>query len=170
MPSLNLAQAGEPDGGLAWWLKPLHEVPLDAGPKSGCSARGHAPFHAVQMKGWCGRWERAAAATVRRGAAAKSVEELDSHWRGRIYGLLIQVQVNTNRLKVLNGAQEVDQRSSEPVDRPCHHNIELPAARIFKQKIKAGPIGAPLRATDAGVIVDPHHLPASPLSDLTKFA
>jgi hypothetical protein len=75
------------------------------------------------------------------------------HWRGRIDSLLIQVQVDANRLKVLDGAQQVDQRSSEPVDCPGHGHIELPAARFLKQEIKAGPIGATFRATDTGIVV-----------------
>ena len=50
-------------------------------------------------------------------------------------GLLIKVEIDANDLEVLDGAEEVDQRSTEPVNGPRHYNIEVVPAGILEHVI-----------------------------------
>ena len=43
--------------------------------------------------------------------------------------------------------EQVDQRAAEPIDNPCHDDIELAAAGISEQGIEAWPLIAPLGAS-----------------------
>jgi len=57
-----------------------------------------------------------------------------------------------------------------PIDRPRHHHIEFPAARILEHQIEAWPLGTSLGAADALVLEGGYDVPTAALGDLTEFA
>jgi hypothetical protein len=83
------------------------------------------------------------------GEGAGHLEQQLARRGGGIDRLLVQVEIDADGLKVLDGAQQVDRRSAEPVDGPCHDDIELASAGILEQGIEAGPLISSLGATDA---------------------
>ena len=83
--------------------------------------------------------------------------------------LLIKVEVDADRLEVLDGAQQIDQRPAKPINRPGHHDVELAPAGILEHRVKARALVAPLGAADAGVAVGRDHGPAPALCDLPEF-
>src|SRR6185295_1236104 len=91
--------------------------------------------------------------------------------RGRgIDRLLVEVEIDANRLEMLDRAKQVDQRSAKPVNRPRLDDIELALAGILGQAIEAWPLIPSLSAANAGIAVDLGHLPAAALGDLPELA
>jgi hypothetical protein len=60
--------------------------------------------------------------------------------------LLVDVEIGTNRLEVLDHPQEVDEGPPKSVNRPGHDNIEVSAAGVLEHPIQAGAILAALSA------------------------
>jgi hypothetical protein len=88
----------------------------------------------------------------------------------RVDRLLIEVQVDAIMLERLDGAEQVDQRTAQPVDSPGHHDVKSTPLGILEQLVKAGPGLAALRAADAGVSVLLDDFPASALGNPMQFA
>jgi hypothetical protein len=84
--------------------------------------------------------------------------------------LLIQVEINADSLKMLNRAEQIDQRAAEPINGPRHDDVEPAPAGIFEQRIEAGPLLSSLGAADAGIALDLGHLPPAALGDLPELA
>src|SRR6516164_4307379 len=103
------------------------------------------------------------------GKGARDLKHKLSHWRRRVNGLLIQVKVDADRLKVLDRAKQVDERASKPVDGPRHHDIEVPPTGVFQHTIKAGALGSTLGSADPSIRIDLHNFPAAPLGDPPQF-
>ena len=74
--------------------------------------------------------------------------------------LLIEVEIDSDRLEVLDGAQQIDQRPAKPINCPGHHDAELARPGILEHRVKARALVAPLGAADAGVSVGRDHDPA----------
>src|SRR5262245_14423007 len=109
-------------------------------------------------------------ASLELGEGARYLEEQLALWRGRVEVLLIEVEVNADGLQVLDRVEEVDQRTAEPIDRPGHHHVELPAQRILKHAVEPWPLVASLGAAYAGVAVDLDDGPATALGDIGELA
>src|SRR5262245_775146 len=97
------------------------------------------------------------------------LEEQLASGRGRVEVLLLQIQIHTYCLEMLDGAEKVDQRPPEPIDRPGHHHIETPPTGVVEHRVKPWALISPLGATDAGVSVNLHDLPAAALRDLPEL-
>jgi hypothetical protein len=52
--------------------------------------------------------------------------------------LLLQIQIHTYCLEMLDGAEKVDQRPPEPIDRPSHHHIETPPSSVIEGRHRDG--------------------------------
>src|SRR5688572_14154125 len=83
--------------------------------------------------------------------------------------LLVEVEINTAGIEVLDRAEQVDQRASYSVDRPSHDDIELAAACVIEHLVKARALLAILGARYAGIAVDFDYFPAPPLCDLAQL-
>ena len=103
------------------------------------------------------------------GKGARDLKDKLSHWRRRVDGLLIQVKVDADRLKVLDRAKQINERASKPVDGPRHHDIEVPPTGVFQHPIKTGTLGTPFGSADTSVSVDLDHFPAAALRDPPQF-
>jgi len=103
------------------------------------------------------------------GKGARDLKHKPSHRRGRVNGLLVQVEIDTDRLKVLDCAKQVDERTSEPVDGPRHHHVEVPPTGVFQHAIKAGSLGTTFGSADASVRVDLHNFPTAAPRDPPQF-
>jgi hypothetical protein len=68
------------------------------------------------------------------GEGAGDLKHELSHRRGRVDRLLIQAQIDVDCLKVLDRAKQVNERASEPINCPCHHNIEIPATCVDAER------------------------------------
>jgi hypothetical protein len=84
--------------------------------------------------------------------------------------LLMQVEVNPQRVNFGQEADQVLQAASEPVDRPRHDHAELPLGGVSAERIKAGAFVAPLGAADAVIFVDLDDLTAHAAGDLAQLA
>jgi hypothetical protein len=80
---------------------------------------------------------------------------------GGVDRLLIEVQVNPDRLKRLDGIEQVNQRAAHAIDRPGHDYVELQALGPFEQVIEAGPILPGLGAADPQVAEGLDDLPTA---------
>jgi len=109
-------------------------------------------------------------AALELGKRTGDLEQQLAHRRGCVDVLLIEVKVNTGGFEVLDGAQEVNQRSPEPIDGKGHHDVEFAPAGILEHGIEAGPLVAALGAADALVLVGSDHIPATALCDLLELA
>jgi hypothetical protein len=63
--------------------------------------------------------------------------------RGRIDRLLVEVQIDVAGLERLSGAEQIDQRSAEPIDRPCHNNVKAAPLGVPEHFVQAGPHRGP---------------------------
>jgi hypothetical protein len=81
--------------------------------------------------------------------------------------LLVQVEVDLERMDLAQEADEVLQRPSEPVDRPRHDHVELPLGRVAAERIELRPPVASLGAADPVVFVDLDYLDAHAAGDIT---
>jgi hypothetical protein len=54
----------------------------------------------------------------------------------RVDGLLVEVEIDATRLEVLDCAQEVDQRTPEPVNRPGHDDVEPPPLGVLEHAVE----------------------------------
>jgi hypothetical protein len=61
---------------------------------------------------------------------AHHLEHSLAGWRGGVEPLLMQEQVYTERVQLGQEADEVLQAASEAIDRPRHHDVELPFDRV----------------------------------------
>src|SRR5215510_11831947 len=98
------------------------------------------------------------------------LEEQLASGRGRVEVLLLQIEIHTYRLEMLDGAEKVNQRPPKPIDRPGHHHIETPPTGVVEHRVKPRALISALGATDAGVSVNLHDLPAAALRDLPELA
>jgi hypothetical protein len=64
-------------------------------------------------------------------ASARHLEQELAHRRGGVERLLLQVEVHATGFQVLDRAKQVDKGSTQAIDGPHHHDIELPAAGIL---------------------------------------
>jgi hypothetical protein len=103
------------------------------------------------------------------GKGAGNLKHKPSHRRGRVDRLLIEVEIDADRLQVLDGAKQVDERASEPVDSPGHHDIEIPPTSISQHPIETRTLRTTFGAADPGVGVDLHDVPAPALRDPSQF-
>src|SRR5262245_43252216 len=69
--------------------------------------------------------------------------------RGRVEVLLLQIEIHTYRLEMLDGAEKVNQRPPKPIDRPGHHHIETPPTGVVEHRVKPWALISALGATDA---------------------
>jgi hypothetical protein len=83
--------------------------------------------------------------------------------------LLIQVEIDADRLKVLDRAKQIDERAAEPVDGPCHHHVEVPPTGVFQHAIEAGSLGTIFGSADSSVRIDLHHFPTAAPRDPFQF-
>jgi hypothetical protein len=70
---------------------------------------------------------------------------------------------------VLDRAEQVDERASEPVDGPRHHDIEISPTSIAQHPIETRALRTTFGAADPGVRVDLHDVPAPALRDPSQF-
>jgi hypothetical protein len=83
--------------------------------------------------------------------------------------LLLQKQVDVQRLKIGYESEEVFEITRKPVDAPRSHEIELPPGSGRAQCLKRWTCLSPFCAREAGVRIDLDDLPARPVSDRPKF-
>src|SRR5262249_786259 len=87
-------------------------------------------------------------------------------WRGRIETLLMQKQVDAERVKLGQERHKVFQAAPQAIDVPRHHDVELALGGVPAQCIECRSSIAALRAADAMISVDLRHLPVGPLCRL----
>jgi hypothetical protein len=80
--------------------------------------------------------------------------------RRRIEPLLMEHEVNSERVQLEQEADEILQGAAKPIDRPCHHHIELATGGILAQCVECRPLDAPFGTADALVPVDADDVPA----------
>src|SRR5260370_39234503 len=87
-------------------------------------------------------------------------------WRGRVETLLMQKQVDAERVKFGQERHKIFQAAAQTIDDPSHHNVELALGGVPAQRIERWPSIAALSATDAVIFVYLRHLPAGPFRRL----
>src|SRR5262249_43822531 len=80
--------------------------------------------------------------------------------RGRVETLLMQKQVDAERVKLGQERHKVFQAAPQAIDVPSHHDVELALGGVPAQRIERGPAIAALSAADAVILVDLRNLPA----------
>jgi hypothetical protein len=89
--------------------------------------------------------------------------------RGRIETLLMQKEIDAERVKLGQERHKVFQAAPKAIDVPGHQNVELALGGVPAQRIERRPSIAALGAADAVIFVDFGHLPASAFCRLTEF-
>src|SRR5262249_15405792 len=74
-------------------------------------------------------------------------------WCRRVEALLVQEQVNTERVQFGQQADQVLQASAQPINAPSHYHVEFAARSRFAKRIEGRPAIAALRAANAVVLV-----------------
>ena len=92
-----------------------------------------------------------------------------AHWRGRIDCLLVEVKIYVGGLKRLDGAEQIDERSTEPVNRPRHDNVKVVPFGVLEHLVQTGPDIAAFTPAYPGVAVLVDDFPAAALGDLAQF-
>src|SRR5258706_6381399 len=92
-----------------------------------------------------------------------------SHRRRCVDVLLFDEQIATARFEMFDCGQKVDQRSSQPVDGPCHDNAKLALAGVLEHLIQARTILAALGTADPCILICLDNFPSAPLSDVPKL-
>jgi hypothetical protein len=77
--------------------------------------------------------------------------------------------IDADRLKVLDRAKQVNERASEPINCPCHHNIEIPATCTFQHPIETGTLSTTFGSADACIGVNLDHFLAASHCYLLEF-
>jgi hypothetical protein len=90
-------------------------------------------------------------------------------WRRRVEPLLMQVEIDLERVDFRQEDNEVLQRTTETIDRPCHDDIEFSSRGIAAQPIERWPGVAALGAADAVILVNLDDLAAYALDDLPQL-
>jgi hypothetical protein len=67
-------------------------------------------------------------------------------------------------------SDQVLQRAPQPIDRPGHHHIELPAGGIFAERVEGRAFVPALGAADPLIAVDLDDVPTSPGRDGAQLA
>ena len=70
---------------------------------------------------------------------------------------------------MLDRANQIDERTSKPVDGPRHHDIEVPPTGVFQHAIEARSLGTTFGSADTSIPVDFHNFPAAALRDPPQF-
>jgi len=86
--------------------------------------------------------------------------------RGRIETLLMQKQVDAERVKLGQERHKIFQAAPQAIDVPRHHDVELALGGVPAQCIERRSSIAALSAADAVISVDLRHLPVGPLCRL----
>src|SRR5262245_32627655 len=100
------------------------------------------------------------------GKDAQHLKHRLAGWRGRIETLMMQKQVDVERVKLGQERHKVFQAAPQAIDVPRHHDGELALGGIPAQCIERRSSIAALSAADAMISVDLRHLPAGPLCRL----
>ena len=80
---------------------------------------------------------------------AKHLEHGPAGRGGRVEALLMQKQIDLERMELGQEADEVLQAAAQPIDIPGHDNIELPLGSVPVQGIEGWPLVASLGAASA---------------------
>jgi hypothetical protein len=90
--------------------------------------------------------------------------------RGRVYGLLIEVQIDPARFQTFNGVEQINQRTAYAIYRPDHDHVEPSALCVLQHLIKAGTILAPLSPANASIAERLDNLPTLASATLVSAA
>src|SRR5215813_635110 len=85
---------------------------------------------------------------------------------GRVETLLMQKQVDAERVKLGQERHKVFQAAPQAIDVPGHHDVELALGGVPAQCIECRSSIAAFSAADAMISVDLRHLPVGPLCRL----
>jgi hypothetical protein len=88
----------------------------------------------------------------------------------RIETLLVQEQINPQRVQFGKEADQILQTPAESINRPRHDNIKLPPGRRSAKGIEGGAFVPAFGAADTVVLVDFDNLAAHPGSNVAKLA
>ena len=87
----------------------------------------------------------------------------------RVEALLVQEQVNAERVQFRQEADQVLQASAQPINAPSHYHVELAARSRFAERIEGRPAIAALRAANAVVLVNFDDLAAHLAGNLAQL-
>src|SRR5262249_12583605 len=90
--------------------------------------------------------------------------------RRRVQRLLMQVEVNTERMDLAEECHEMLQRAAKAIDAPSHDHVELAPGCGLEHAVEGGPLVAAPGTADAVVAVLLHYLPASALGHGQQLA
>jgi len=128
----------------------------------------------AELRALCDRALKASADALPDHAALKLGEraaDLKHELAGRRRGvdrLLVEVEIDAAGLQRLDGAQQVDQASSDAINTPRHDDVELAPGRILEHLVEAWTLIAALCAANACITVLLDDVPAPPFGDLAQ--
>src|SRR5258707_6597398 len=83
---------------------------------------------------------------------------------------MVEEQTDAFVMKALEYAEQVGERSSEPIHRPRRDHIELFRDHRLHHGVKPGALIPTLSAADASILVDLDNLPAGSLRDCFQLS
>jgi hypothetical protein len=93
-----------------------------------------------------------------------------ARWGRRVETLLVEEQIDSQRVQLGEEADQILQATAEPINRPRHDDVELPLGSVPAHPLKLRAL-LPARGTAYAVIpVDVDDLAAHAASDLAQFA
>src|SRR5262249_9908628 len=92
-----------------------------------------------------------------RSNSAKNTHHLKHRLAGgcrRVEALLVQEQVNAERVQLGQKPNQILQTAAQPINAPSHHHVEFAARSRFAERTEGRPAIAALRAANAVVLIN----------------
>src|SRR5258708_6236327 len=99
-------------------------------------------------------------AALELGKPAQHLKHRLAGGRRGVEALLMKEEVNALVVQALQDAEEIRQRSTEPINRPCRNYVELFGVHRLHQGVESGALAPALGAADPGIFIDPDDLPS----------
>jgi hypothetical protein len=80
--------------------------------------------------------------------------------RGGVEPLLVEHEIDPEGVKFGQEADEIPKRASQPIDRPSHDHVELPAGNVLAERVEGRPLVPALGSADPHIPVDLDDVPA----------
>ena len=72
----------------------------------------------------------------------------------------MQVQIAVKGLKLVQKLDQVLETAAKPINGPSRDQVDTPRCGVLQQPVQAGALFPPVRAGNAGVLIEVHDFPA----------
>src|SRR5262249_15345234 len=103
------------------------------------------------------------------GKHAHHLEHRLSGRRRGVEALLVEIEIDLERMNFREEFHQILQRAPEAIDAPCHYRVEFPLDGVPTQAIELRSFASAFGATNAVITIDLNDIAAHSVSNLPKF-